>query len=134
MHLSLAGNTFSSRMAWLAGVESNLDRLGRLGLQVHITEMDFALLLGPEGQPPDAAALQQQADVYGRVAGLCARNAACTAFQTWGFTDRYSWIPGFTHGRQGAALLFDKGYQPKAAYDAVLKAFENVKQPPMRSH
>jgi endo-1,4-beta-xylanase len=134
MHLSLAGNTVSGLRASLSTLEANIDRLGRLGLKVQITEMDVGLPVGAGGQASDAAALEQQAEIYGLVAELCARRAVCTAFQTWGSTDRYSWIPGFTHGKQGAALLFDAAYRPKPAYDAVLKAFEDAKPAQMRSH
>ena len=43
---------------------------------------------------------------------------ACVALLTWGFTDRYSWIPSFRPG-YGAALPFDADYQPKPAYEAM---------------
>jgi endo-1,4-beta-xylanase len=48
------------------------------------------------------------------------QNPGCTAVQTWGFTDKYSWIASHTHGSEGAALLFDKNYQPKPAYSSLL--------------
>ena len=132
MHLSLddAGR--------LSSLDANVNRLAALGVQVHITEMDVGLpvVSGDQasGQPSnaDSADARQQADLYGRVAGICARNPGCTAFQTWGFTDRYSWIPAFSHGERGAGLLFDADYKAKLCYDAVLKAFEAVTQPPVR--
>jgi endo-1,4-beta-xylanase len=138
MHVSLAD------APKLASLEANINRLAALGLQVHITEMDVGLPLesgeqapgqsiNPAMNPaPTLADAAQQADLYGRVAGVCARNRGCTAFQTWGFTDRYSWISAFSQGKGGAALLFDAGYKPKSSYDAVLKAFEGVQQPPLR--
>jgi endo-1,4-beta-xylanase len=43
---------------------------------------------------------------------------------TWGFTDRYSWIPSFRPG-YGAALPFDADYQAKPAYDAMKLALEH---------
>ncbi len=52
---------------------------------------------------------------------VCLQNPACTAIQTWGFTDKYSWIGSHSHGTRGRALWFDKTYQPKPAYDAVLQ-------------
>jgi hypothetical protein len=33
----------------------------------------------------------------------------------WGFTDKYSWIPGSFPG-WGDALIYDTNYQPKPAY------------------
>jgi hypothetical protein len=35
---------------------------------------------------------------------------------TWGYTDRYSWIPGFHNNTAGAALPLDWMYLPKSAY------------------
>jgi hypothetical protein len=35
---------------------------------------------------------------------------------TWGFTDRYSWIPEFSNYTRGDALPLDSSYQPKPAY------------------
>ena len=50
----------------------------------------------------------------------------CTAFQTWGFTDRYSWIPGYTKGAKGRALLFDQDYLPKPAYNALREVLQGL--------
>ncbi|MFF1283058.1 endo-1,4-beta-xylanase [Streptomyces sp. NPDC058299] len=36
----------------------------------------------------------------------------------WGFTDRYSWVPGTFPG-EGAANLYDEEYRPKPAYRAL---------------
>ncbi|HEX8149320.1 MAG TPA: endo-1,4-beta-xylanase [Pyrinomonadaceae bacterium] len=102
----------------LAGIEENIARLAALGLQVHITEMDVRL---PAGRP-DAAALKGQADIYRRVADACLRQPRCTAFQTWGFTDKYTWIPEYTKGAKGSPLPFDAGYRKKPAYDALLES------------
>lgn len=105
----------------LATIEQNIARLAALGLQVHITELDVGLPTGA-GQP-DAAALKRQADIYRRIADACLRQPKCTAFQTWGFTDKYTWIPKFTKDAKGAPLPFDASYKKKPAYDALLEAF-----------
>ena len=96
-------------------VAANIARLTALGLQVHITELDVSLPLGPGGAPQPLD-LQHQADIYRQVVHACLQNHGCTAVQTWGFTDKYSWIASHSHGTEGAALLFDKNYQPKPAY------------------
>jgi len=44
-----------------------------------------------------------------------------------GFTDKYSWIPGFFAGF-GAALPFDATYQPKAAVGAIVNALQTVRR------
>ena len=112
MHLSLSD--FDA-----ASVSSNIARLTALGLQVHISELDVPLTLAPGGLAR-VEDLQRQADVYRAVARTCLQNPGCTAIQTWGFTDKYSWIGSHSHGIQGAALPFDRSYQPKPAYAAIL--------------
>jgi endo-1,4-beta-xylanase len=100
-------------------VAANIERLTKVGLQVHITELDVSLPVDAEGvaQPQDKI---RQAEIYRRVVRACMKSLGCTAIQTWGFTDKYSWIGSHSHGSRGAALPFDRTYQPKPAYDAML--------------
>jgi len=44
--------------------------------------------------------------------------------QTWGFTNKYSWIPGHSKGQLGWALPFDAAYEKKPAYDGMVHALE----------
>jgi endo-1,4-beta-xylanase len=133
-----------------AALAANIARLAALGLQVHITELDVPLPASPPtgstGRPLHENdlrnndlhnndlrnndlrnndlhdnALLRQAQVYRSVVHACLQNPGCTAIQTWGFTDKYSWIGSHSHGTRGRALWFDKTYQPKPAYDAVLQ-------------
>jgi len=98
-------------------VTENIRRFNDLGLIVHITELDVWL-------PTQATAehLQQQAEVYRQVfeTALAARN--CPAVLLWGFTDRYSWVPGNTGGTFDHALIYDRDYRPKPAYAAIAAA------------
>jgi endo-1,4-beta-xylanase len=107
-----------------AGLAQNIRQLTALGLQVHITEMDVRIPMDSNGNGP-AAGLQTQAQTYRRVLTICLQNPGCTAFQTWGFTDKHSWIPGFYPGF-GAALPFDVNYQPKPAFNSMLSALQTV--------
>jgi endo-1,4-beta-xylanase len=102
-----------------AAIAANIARLTALGLQVHITELDVSLLLDPSGMARDDDLLRQ-AEVYRGVVRACLQNPGCTAIQTWGFTDKYSWIGYHSHGARGAALPFDGAYKPKPAYNAML--------------
>ncbi|HLW85545.1 MAG TPA: endo-1,4-beta-xylanase [Candidatus Sulfotelmatobacter sp.] len=118
-----------------AALAANIARLTALGLQVHITELDVSLTASAAGdsrvRPPHDHDLRsddlrnndllRQAQVYRSVVRACLQNPGCTAIQTWGFSDKYSWIGSHSHGTRGRALLFDKTYQPKPAYDAVLQ-------------
>ncbi len=92
-----------------SGLDARLAVFADLGLDVAITEMDVRLEL-----PADAAALDRQAAVYGRALDACVAAPNCMSFATWGWTDRYSWIPSFLPG-WGAALPWDENLDPKPA-------------------
>ena len=105
----------------IAGLDANVARLAALGLQVQFTEMDVRIPVNSRGQASQAD-LQAQAQRYHDIVGVCLKYPACTLVQTWGFTDKYSWIPGSFPG-YGAGLPFDLQYQPKPAYDAMQQVF-----------
>jgi endo-1,4-beta-xylanase len=113
----------------LAGIDANIARFTALGIQVHITEMDIALPLDSYGNARESD-LQRQAELHRRVASICMAHPGCSAIQTRGFTDKYSWIGWKTKGAKGSALLFDRKYVAKPAYEALRNAFNSKKQPP----
>jgi endo-1,4-beta-xylanase len=104
----------------IPAIAANIARLAGLGVQVHITELDVSLPLDSNGQV-GTDDLARQADVYRGIVRACLNSTGCTAIQTWGFTDRYSWIGSHSRGARGQALPFDRTYQPKTAYRAVLE-------------
>ncbi len=112
-----------------AGFAKNIQMLNALGLQVHITEMDVRIPVDSSGNAT-AADLQAQAATYQRILTVCLQNPGCTAFQTWGFTDKHSWIPGSYPGF-GDALPFDVNYQPKPAFNSLISTMQTV--PPVLS-
>ncbi len=103
---------------------ANLKRLAALGVRIHVTELDVGVPVDARGRPRNPEDLVKQANIYRLIAEACFREPRCTAFQTWGFTDKYSWIPEYTKGKSGAALLFDWNYAPKPAYKSVLDALD----------
>ena len=105
----------------IASISANIARFTALGVQVHITEMDVSLPVDANGNATPAD-LQKQADIYRQVAEACVSHPGCTAIQTWGFTDKYSWIGSHSRKTRGASLPFDRNYQPKPAYEALRKA------------
>jgi len=105
----------------VASISANIKRFTALGVQVHITEMDVALPVDVNGSPRPED-LQQQADIYREIATACLSHPGCTAIQTWGFTDKYSWIGSHSKHTQGAALPFDRNYGAKSAYAALRDA------------
>jgi endo-1,4-beta-xylanase len=114
----------------VAAIIANIARLTALGLQVHITELDVSLPVDSNGNAR-ADDLQRQAEAYRGIVRACLNNPGCTAIQTWGFTDKYSWIGSHSRGARGQALLFDRAYQPKSAYRAV---FEELSAGRPRTH
>ena len=67
-------------------MEEAIRRLGELGLDVHISELDVPIwYLGP---PTIPERLAPQPEIYRRVAAACQAQPACFRITTWGFTDR----------------------------------------------
>jgi endo-1,4-beta-xylanase len=109
-------------------ISANIARLTALGVQVHITELDVSLPMNSDRQPRPQD-LIRQAEVYRGIVRACLNSAGCTAIQTWGFTDKYSWIGSHSRGTRGQALPFDRAYQPKPAYRAVLEELSAGRSP-----
>jgi len=107
-------------------VSENIARLTALGLQVQITELDVSVAIDESGwaKPEDLA---HQAAIFGSVARACLEHQGCSAIQTWGFADKYSWIGSHSHGSRGQALLFDREYAPKSAYNSLLRELESIR-------
>jgi endo-1,4-beta-xylanase len=103
--------------AKLVSYARNLERFAKLGLELHITELDIRLA------DSSTSSLAAQARLYGEITSLCVQQPQCKVLQTWGFTDKHSWIPGFFKG-YGWALLWDDRYQKKPAYEVVHDALE----------
>jgi endo-1,4-beta-xylanase len=91
----------------------NLKRFNDLGLDTAVTEADVRLDL-----PADPVKLQAQANVYRTMLKACLAIPHCISFTVWGFTDKYSWVPGFFPG-EGAANILDENFQAKPAYVAL---------------
>jgi endo-1,4-beta-xylanase len=98
--------------------QTNARRLAALGLEISLTELDVRIQL-----PSDAQELQQQALAYGDAVTFCLTEPNCVAVVSWGFTDKFSWVPGVFSGF-GDALMFDMSYQPKPAYTAMQTVLE----------
>jgi endo-1,4-beta-xylanase len=103
----------------------NAQRLAALGVEIAITEMDVRIAL-----PADAGELQQQALAYGDATRFCLEQPNCTALVLWGFTDKYTWVPGVFPGF-GDPLIYTASYQAKPAYTAMQQVLEQgTTQPP----
>ncbi|HEU5472260.1 MAG TPA: endo-1,4-beta-xylanase [Actinophytocola sp.] len=91
-------------------VMTNLRRFEDLGLETSITEVDVRMIM-----PPDTVKLQAQAQGYSVLLQGCLLARKCTSFTVWGYTDKYSWVPGFFTG-EGAANLLDENFAAKPGY------------------
>jgi endo-1,4-beta-xylanase len=94
-------------------VLANLQRFEKLGLQTALTEVDVRMPL-----PVDATKLQAQGFGYNSLLTSCLLVRACVSYTVWGFTDKYSWVPGVFNG-EGAANLLDQNFAPKPAWNAI---------------
>src|SRR5882724_7569922 len=122
--VGLQAHVFNLSTKEISSMSDNIARLTALGVEVHITEMDAGLPLDKKGNLVNETDLTKQAEIYRFVAKACLQQRGCTAIQTWGFTDKYSWIPGYTKGTKGMALLFDEVYAPKPVYNALREVLQ----------
>jgi endo-1,4-beta-xylanase len=96
-----------------ADVAVNMRRLGALGLDVVISEMDVQIC---------SSDLDTQRERFHDIAADCMAEPACKALTVWGVPDKYSWRNG-TLCPTPRPLLFDDSYVPKPAHAGVLDAF-----------
>lgn len=95
-------------------------------LNIMVTELDVRVPTSG-ACPIDAQDLQKQADIYRSMLELVLHfSPNCKAMLTWGFTDRFSWIPEAYHNNAGAALPLDSLYYPKPAYWQMLEVMTRI--------
>jgi len=92
---------------------TNLRRFEKLGLQTAFTEVDVRMPL-----PADPIKVQAQAQGFTALLQACLLADRCVSYTLWGFTDRYSWVPGVFDG-EGSATPYDESLSPKPAYAAL---------------
>lgn len=114
-HLRLDDMMALGANQWKPLLAAAVQRFNNIGLEVQITELDVSIVL-----PATETELENQASVFSDVLDVCLTTQGCTAFNMWGFTDKYSWIPTIRPG-EGAALIFDTSYNPKPSYHALLQ-------------
>ncbi|TLS45936.1 endo-1,4-beta-xylanase [Streptomyces montanus] len=94
-------------------VAGNLARFAALGMQTAFTEVDVRMIL-----PSDPEKLAKQATYFRSLLDACLGTRSCKSFTVWGYSDKYSWVPGVFAG-QGAATLLDEEFVAKPAYGAL---------------
>ena len=102
MHKSSRGFDYQS-------FAENMRRFGKLGIELYVSEMDVKI----ENKNPTRADLSAQADVYWNVLDRALQEPAFKGFQTWGITDKYSFMS------EHHPLPFDASFGKKPAYGAL---------------
>jgi len=91
-----------------------IGRYCKLGLEVHITELDVKL----QGNQ------SRQTEAFSNALKACLANSCCKAFLVWGVGDNDSWLGGSEQ-----ALLFNNNYQPKPIYNTLLDILKKEARP-----
>jgi endo-1,4-beta-xylanase len=108
----------------LADVHSNVDRYAAAGLKVAFTEVEGQIKIDDidfndlADRTEYAKRLQWQADYFAGLLQIALDHPNVIMFHMWGGTDRYqnpSWDAAYGNG-----FVFDKYYNPKPAYYALL--------------
>ena len=97
-------------------IAADMKRFTDLGLEVYITEMDVAI-----PSPVTQEKLEQQATIYKEIFEIALENPMIKLVCLWQFNDAQSWL-----GTDREALIMDSQYQPKPAYDSIVKTLINA--------
>lgn len=125
-------------------IEASILAFAELGVKVMVTELDIDVLPNPskrqgadidmtfeeqEGYNPYEAGLpdsvqQQLAQRYADIFALFHKHRDKISRVTfWGVADHHSWLNNWPmRGRTSYPMLFDRNYQPKPAYEAIIQA------------
>jgi endo-1,4-beta-xylanase len=130
-------------------LDAFIDSIAALGIKVMVTEMDVDILppafkymgaditmkadlkkeLNPyvDGLPEEAQ--KRLADRYAELfAQILAHKGSVSRITFWGVYDKTSWLNNWpVRGRTSYPLLFDRNYQPNAAFYAVVKTVKTKK-------
>jgi endo-1,4-beta-xylanase len=99
-------------------ITGNLQRFAALHLYSAFTEVDVRTFV-----PAASVGLLGQATGYNAMLQSCLQVARCISYTVWGWSDKWSWVPGVFAG-EGAADLYDENYQPKPAFAQVEQTLE----------
>src|SRR4051812_42026416 len=129
-------------------IEQSIKEFSALGIEVMFTELDLSVLPNPlkhttadvsstaayndninpytNGLPDSVA--QVQAKAYGDLFSLFMKyKQHVSRITLWGVDDGQSWLNNFpVRGRTNYALLFDRNFQPKAAFYSVIAAKKEI--------
>jgi len=96
-----------------------IGRYCKLGLEVHITELDVSCDNNCNDRDGGDS---KQSQVYTNALKACLGNSCCTGFLVWGIGDPDSW-----RGAESKPLLFNSNYQPKGQYTTILNILKTTR-------
>jgi len=101
-------------------VISNMQRFGKLGVSVYVTEFDVNMnsVVGSKDYKD-----KLQADIYYDMMRACIESKVCPSFSILGITDKETWY-NYIGSTKANPLPFDKNYNPKPAYYALYDALK----------
>ncbi len=115
-----------------SGFYQAVEKIEKNGYDWMITELDYAIPVQsfPSTDanfgiiPKEVQDYRVQGVAYGEIMQLALSSKRCKGVNMWGITDRHSWIPGFSQGKNGCALILDANYNAKPAVGYILKALQ----------
>jgi endo-1,4-beta-xylanase len=108
------------------GFRKFLHAVESLGLSILVTELDVRDHLLPGEVPVRDGLVAKQ---YHDFLSFILQFKSVKTVLTWGLSDRSTWIAGYSPRKDGLPvrpLLFDADLQPKPAFDAVMRAFNEA--------
>jgi GH35 family endo-1,4-beta-xylanase len=96
-------------------VASQIRRIGKLGLEVHLSELDVRV-----SQLDSYLRTPAQQAIYKDLVAAALSEQACTGIYLWGFTDRHTWVTHFYYDDE--PLIFNEDYEAKPAYESLKEA------------
>ena len=99
-------------------VISNMQRFGKLGVSVYVTELDVNMgsVIGSSDYKD-----KLQAAIYYDMVRACIESKVCPSFSILGITDKETWY-NYIGTKNANPLPFNKNYNPKPAYYALYNA------------
>ena len=112
---------FHPFLPFIPGMIENMKRYQQLGIEVHMTEIDVSCKLlfpGPTCAEWTREAYLAQTMIYTEILTACLNAPNCKSFETWGWTDKYTWLH---QAKDMNPLPFDKDFNKKSSFFAMIK-------------
>jgi endo-1,4-beta-xylanase len=115
---------------YLKNVDLNVKRYAGLGMKVAFTEVEGQIKIDDidfttaAGRAEYEKRLQWQSRYFAGLLKIALENENVILFHVWGIADRFQ-SPNAAYPGYGNGVIFDKNYNPKPAYDAMLDLLKN---------